>query len=49
MITPEQHQEIARQIGGNLWAIPGGRVGIADGIELPVGSGYTVRAAHRDG
>jgi hypothetical protein len=40
-----QQQEIARQIGpANLMAISGGRIrGIDNGIELPVGCGYTVR------
>lgn len=43
-IYPDQQREIARQVGQNLWAISGGRIkGIADGIELPVGNGYTVR------
>jgi hypothetical protein len=43
-IEAEQRQEIARQIGINILPISGGRVvRIADGIELPVGSGYTVR------
>ncbi|MEC4763793.1 hypothetical protein VT930_11830 [Mycobacterium sherrisii] len=43
-MTVEQQREIARQIGMNILAISGGRVvGIADGIELPCGSGYTVR------
>lgn len=42
---PEQRQEIARQVGaGNLAAISGGRViPMADGIELPVSAGYSVR------
>jgi hypothetical protein len=43
-IYPEQQQEIHDQIGRNILAISGGRwLRIADGIELPVGSGYTVR------
>lgn len=43
-IEPEQRREIARQIGHNILAISGGRiVGIADGIELPCGSGFHVR------
>lgn len=42
---PELRQEIARRIGRwNLLAISGGRViPMADGIELPVSSGYSVR------
>jgi hypothetical protein len=43
-IEPEQRREMARQIGMNIMAISGGRiVGIADGIELPVSNGYSVR------
>jgi hypothetical protein len=43
-IEPEQRQEMARQIGANLLPISGGRVvPIPDGIEMPCGSGYTVR------
>lgn len=43
-IEPEERQEIRRQIGMNILAISGGRaVAIADGIELPAGSGYHVR------
>ena len=43
-IEAAQRQEIARQIGANLMPISGGRVvGIADGIELPAGSGFHVR------
>lgn len=44
-ITGDQRQEILRQIGRmNVLAISGGRVtALADGIELPVGSGYRVR------
>jgi hypothetical protein len=38
-------KEIARQIGGNIWAISGGRVRPYGeyGAELPCGSGYVVR------
>ncbi len=44
IIEPDQRRDIARQIGVNILLISGGRVKpIADGIELPVGSGYTVR------
>lgn len=43
-IYADQQREIARQIGANIFAISGGRVRpIDDGIELPVGSGYSVR------
>lgn len=42
---PEQRDEIVRQVGtGNLMAISGGRVyPMADGVELPVSNGYSVR------
>ena len=44
MITAQQRSGIVTQIGGNVLAISGGRVrAITDGIELPCGSGYTVR------
>jgi hypothetical protein len=40
----DMRREIARQIGGNIFAISGGRIKpIENGIELPVGSGYHVR------
>jgi hypothetical protein len=43
-IEQAEKREIARQIGGNILAISGGRwLAIDDGIEMPVGSGYTVR------
>jgi hypothetical protein len=44
-ITDDQRREILRQIGNlNVLAISGGRVtALADGVELPVGSGYRVR------
>lgn len=42
-ITPAEKQEIARQIGRNVWAISGGRVhALRDGISMPCGSGYRV-------
>lgn len=43
--TGDQRREILRQIGRmNVVAISGGRVtALADGVELPVGSGYRVR------
>lgn len=45
MIDQEQRAEIASQIGRmNILSISGGRVrAIENGIELPVGSGFTVR------
>lgn len=45
MIDKEQRAEIVRQIGAkNIAAISNGRiVGIDNGIERPVGSGYRVR------
>lgn len=44
-IDQEQRQEMARQIGMPIiFSVSGGRVrAIEDGIELPVGSGYSVR------
>jgi hypothetical protein len=44
-ITAEQRGDIARQIGRmNILAISGGRVrAIADGVELAVSNGYSVR------
>lgn len=44
-ITDEQRGTIIRQVGlGTLLSISGGRkVGIADGVELPVSNGYHVR------
>lgn len=45
MITTEERQEIARQIGViNILSISGGRLRpIENGIELPVSQGYSVR------
>lgn len=44
-VDGDQRREMASQIGfGNLLAISGGRIRpIESGIELPVGSGYSVR------
>jgi len=44
-------KEILRQIGaGTILGISGGRVQpIHDGIELPVGSGYSVRVEYNEG
>src|SRR5690242_14353998 len=44
-------KEILRQIGaGTILSISGGRVQpIHDGIELPVGSGYSVRVEYDEG
>src|SRR3954470_23224746 len=44
-VTPEQRKTIVRQIGtGNVLAISGGRIkALADGVEMPVSSGYRVR------
>lgn len=43
-VTPEQREEMRRQIGRNILSISGGRVtALVDGIELPVSNGYRVR------
>ena len=44
-VDNDQRREMARQIGmANILSISGGRVRpIADGIELPVSNGYSVR------
>lgn len=42
-ITTAQATEIAKQIGKNIWAISGGRIGLRKtGLTLPVGCGYSV-------